>query len=992
MIVELFQGHDSVGRSLRHIKAGLLACTGFTLLVGAGLLAAAPAQAGVNVPCGNGAKITTTLFGGDMTGNTCGNNVAITTTGSKGIAGGNETNNTNGIYFAMNNPHSELVFGTGLTVDAKGDYVSGIRINGIWNTWGVYTVRVGDGAKITMTGAATDGINVAQSANGDAGTSAYGRAILGNNSMISVANGTAVRVNLTSAAGVYNLAYLGINSVITAGGAGANLANTQGYAVFAGNRDYVVTNGKAKGTDAVVVIGSGASISTTGDNGFAVFANKGGVVQLQGGSVKTAGVGADALRAEKKPTADNVFNMLGGRIELAGDMTVEVAQTDTANALHTLGAGSEISSTKTNYYYGTEDKLYDGAGTVNNVAAKVTTATSGVYSITGNMFAESGLIDLSMKDGSVFTGATKLGTYTYKDASNADVTDAKGTINLKIDGSTSVWNMTANSEATSVTLNGSTLNYVAPTGDVTAPASYKTLTVNTFVGDNGTLVLNTFLGADASASDRLVIDGGSASGSTRLQINNTDPAKAGAQTTADGIMVVQAINGATTGAIGTFALSGRVVAGNGVYEYFLHQGGNAATGGNTGDQNWYLRSVVDEPVVTPPSTGGGGVDPGVVTEITPVRPPLPNVVRPEIIVATAIQPLALEYGYAILDTLHERVGETSMITVAPVTEERIVSCGDRSQNYRCKVRVQAGSTTGVGKNDNRWAASGWARLFGDYGRNEPKNYEKNGPSYNYTLGGIQAGLDIFAHESPKGELDKLGMYVGYGQITSDVTGPYGFEGRKVIGKAGTIDLDAYTVGGYWTHVSPTGWYTDAVVQGTWYSGSAHSILNQGVSPDGVGILGSLEGGYAFKFGNGYTLEPQAQIIYQNVSFDNARDAFGRFTFDDGDSMRGRLGLRLTKTWNGAENGMQARLITGWLRANIWHEFMGQTTTKISGINGGEVTPFSSNLEGTWGELGAGITAQMTDKVNVFATGAYNRSLDNKGREGWDGRLGMTVKW
>ena len=68
-------------------------------------LVAGYSYADVNVPCGDNAVINgVTLFGGSnpVVLNTCGNNVTITTTNSKVPLGGNETNNTNGIYYAMN--------------------------------------------------------------------------------------------------------------------------------------------------------------------------------------------------------------------------------------------------------------------------------------------------------------------------------------------------------------------------------------------------------------------------------------------------------------------------------------------------------------------------------------------------------------------------------------------------------------------------------------------------------------------------------------------------------------------------------------------------------------------------------------------------------------------------------------------------------------------------------------------------------------------------
>src|SRR4029077_5726552 len=55
-------------------------------------------------------------------------------------------------------------------------------------------------------------------------------------------------------------------------------------------------------------------------------------------------------------------------------------------------------------------------------------------------------------------------------------------------------------------------------GTGTAPGTL--LTTTNYVGASGTIALNTFLGTDGSPSDKLVINGGSATGSSFLRITN----------------------------------------------------------------------------------------------------------------------------------------------------------------------------------------------------------------------------------------------------------------------------------------------------------------------------------------------------------------------------------------------------------------------------------------------------------------------------------------
>ncbi len=74
----------------------------------------------------------------------------------------------------------------------------------------------------------------------------------------------------------------------------------------------------------------------------------------------------------------------------------------------------------------------------------------------------------------------------------------------------------------------------------------------------GTIALNTYLGGDNSPSDRLVVNGGTATGATGLAIRNTTGP--GAETLGNNILVVNSINGGST-ATNAFALAGEVSAG-----------------------------------------------------------------------------------------------------------------------------------------------------------------------------------------------------------------------------------------------------------------------------------------------------------------------------------------------------------------------------------------------------------------------------------------------
>ena len=172
----------------------------------------------------------------------------------------------------------------------------------------------------------------------------------------------------------------------------------------------------------------------------------------------------------------------------------------------------------------------------------------------------------------------------------------------------------------------------AGTIDMTADNSATSvLTVHgDYVGDNGQLHLQTVLGDENSATDRLVVSDGSMSGHTQLAVSNLGGA--GGLTRNDGIEVVQALNGAVSPP-DAFALKYPVSAG--AYQYFLFHGGTVAGT----EHNWYLRSsvvAVQPPAVVTPTPP---VPPAVPVAPIPANPPVVDPDEPPVEPPTA-QPVA----------------------------------------------------------------------------------------------------------------------------------------------------------------------------------------------------------------------------------------------------------------------------------------------------------------------------------------------------------------
>ncbi len=462
-------------------------------------------------------------------------------------------------------------------------------------------------------------------------------------------------------------------------------------------------------------------------------------------------------------------------------------------------------------------------------------------------------------------------------------------------------------------------------------------------GSGSQVLFNTFLNdGSLQRTDQLTLDlnGSATSGTASVRVTNVGGP--GAVTVGNGIELVNVTNnsGSTAGA---FALGNRVVAGP--YEYTLFYGSVDASG----PQNWYLRSTLDcslPPATSPPCSS---------TTPTPTPAP-PEVVpnyRPETSLYASLPSMVLLYGRSLLDTLHERVGE-----------ER----------------------PGIASPDGNGAAPslGWGRILALGGKQggDTNGIYGSGPRYDYSIFAFQGGTDLYRAERGDGGSDHVGVYAAIGGMNADVTHVTGLP-------AGSNNLNAYTFGGYWTRFGATGWYLDAVAQYTWNDLKADPIGIDGLSTHGGSFATSLETGKPFQLGQGFSIEPQAQLVYQTASLAGSTDGFASVIFNDVDSLAGRIGARVERSWAIDPSTPQPRLMTAWLRPSLWYEFLGDPRTSFSSATG--YIPFSSDLGSGWVEVTAGLDAQISRNVSFYANGLCQISFNGRS-DAFGGKFGARVTW
>jgi len=534
-----------------------------------------------------------------------------------------------------------------------------------------------------------------------------------------------------------------------------------------------------------------------------------------------------------------------------------------------------------------------------------------------------------------------------------------------------------------------------------------TFTINgDYFGNGGLLFLNTVLGADASPSDRLVIGGGAASGSTFMEI--IDAGGSGALTTGNGILVVETVNGGTTTA-GAFALSSRVAAG--AYEYLLFRGGVSA--GTA--ENWYLRSTAPAPAPGPSPTA-------LTPEPVPVAPeisaqPPPSEIPPEPIPTegTAIvapvdpsapflagdpapeappaPPLAAEptpppplAEFALLADPSAELpkpnpehtgsgivplyrGEVPTYAVIPAVSRYLAAAtlGTFHERRGEQALLERGSHLPVA----------WGRVFG-----QGVGMSLTGtltPSLDGALFGLQAGLDLLGWDDAGDRHGRIGIFLGHVRMGGDVSSPT-LGGPDA--DFGNFDASGTSAGATWTHIAPQGWYLDGIVMATWFRGEATSNAGESIDVGGTGITLSLEGGYPFRIAPEWTLEPQAQIIWSHLALDNAADRFSSVSFDSHSGATGRIGLRLQGNFQiGGTVSFQPHF-----KANLWHDFDGEDRIVF------DATPIISGAGGTALEVGGGVVASLNETTSLFATADYTTNLGGEKRRVLEGNIGITVKW
>lgn len=558
-----------------------------------------------------------------------------------------------------------------------------------------------------------------------------------------------------------------------------------------------------------------------------------------------------------------------------------------------------------------------------------------------------------------------------------DTVSSTGNLNIdassQIDSSTGV--ISPFTAGQNVNVNNAGLIDLTRSGSSTG----DTLTINgNYSGNNAIIKLQSVLAGDNAESDRLIVASGQMSGSTALNVTNLGGT--GALTTQNGIQVVQANQGATSTA-GAFTLGQSLSAG--AYQYYLFKGGITAGSENS----WFLRSSV----VTPPAVAAV-VPPVVVPPVVvpPVSPPVvvPPVVSPPVVAPPVVAPpVVAPVEPTPVPAPVAAVGTPALPTAAP---------GQSITLYRQEVPLYAVvppvaallAQTSIGTFHDRQGeqslltekgavAAGWARTFGSHLRQSWSGTVA--PSFDGSINGYQIGHDVYAWTSDSGMRQRVGLFASQSRLDGDVRGfNLGFKNAK----AGDIRLDGDSLGAYWTLITPQSAYVDVVAMGTRLDGRTRSERGVKLDLDGHAVSLSLETGYPIAVSSHWQIEPQAQLIAQRVSMDNASDGISTVGFESQDYLKGRVGARMKGAYS--VNNVP---VEPYLRANLWRSFGGRDATSFDTVEAIKTDHSASSMD-----VGAGVVARLNSSVSLYGSTDYSANLDSRNLEAISGTLGIRISW
>jgi outer membrane autotransporter protein len=161
---------------------------------------------------------------------------------------------------------------------------------------------------------------------------------------------------------------------------------------------------------------------------------------------------------------------------------------------------------------------------------------------------------------------------------------------------------------------------------------------------------------------------------------------------------------------------------------------------------------------------------------------------------------------------------------------------------------------------------------------------------------------------------------------------------------------------------------------------------------GSALTASVEAGDPLPVAALWTIEPQAQAIYQYAALDSGADRYGLTSFGATSDLRARVGAKASYAVPSGADGA-ALPVTFWGRVNVWHDFVASPpAATFATLSGLDPTTLTGALQGTWGEIDVGMSARLTKGLSLAGSAFYDHSIDGGATWSVGGRIGVKVEF
>ena len=517
------------------------------------------------------------------------------------------------------------------------------------------------------------------------------------------------------------------------------------------------------------------------------------------------------------------------------------------------------------------------------------------------------------------------------------VLDETGVINLALNKD-SAWYLTGNSSLTSLTLNGSTVDFYGWTSG-NASTGYRSLNAKTLEGKDNKFKMHIDLANETEKdvlTDQFNVTGKALGTHTAdLKIDGKDlvPEKFHSENWlisqgADSNMSILNKEGKNQysgrGMVTTWGLA---FVANGEEDKLNTAEGLAQLVGNTtgkGEGKWYLVRN-DEEIVDPNPNPGPDPKPD----------PKPEQPKPN------------------------DPAEMQQITNLGISATQALSFASELEDLRSRL-----GEVRYGAQDGAWVRAGYTKETAD-------GY--NGRGFEQKTHDLHIGLDrIVAADEDSSWL--VGGALRYAKSKQE-----GFTAAR----GGEGELEQYSAKLYATYMHAQGSYADFVVQAGRYSQDLTGLANDLSSAfkadyKTYGYGASVEIGHMFDFNNQvddrqwfnhFFIEPQLQLSYFNAHGKDYKTSTGlAVSQSDADFLTGRAGVVLGKKFNyGTADDLDKRYFQVGLKGGVKYEFLGDQTIRFTGVERVTKERQADDVDGARYYYGVTADWQLSHNFRAYAT-------------------------